>query len=101
MTDTHIAPADLARILSRAGLHNLHLAAFQALCELAASGTDSGNMTTLSRKLGMSTAGMTSVADTLETAGFVIRQQSRNDRRAIWLNLTDRGRLALQDILNA
>lgn len=101
MTDTHISPADLARILSRAGLYQLHLAALQALCELAASGTDSGNMTSLSRKLGMTTAGMTSVADSLEKSGLIIRQPSRHDRRAIWLLLTDRGRRALEDILDA
>jgi len=101
MTSTHIDPALMARMLRTAGLYNLPAGGLQTLCELAATGCDSLTMSSMARKLGVSTAAITGTADALEALGFVTRQHSRTDRRVIWLNLTDRGRAALEDILNA
>lgn len=99
-TTTHIAPVHAARMLSRAGIYHLNATCLQTLCELAA-GSGSLTMTSLARKIGLTTSAFTGTADCLEAADFVARQPSRSDRRVTWLNLTERGRAALQDILDA
>ena len=101
MTATALHPTHLSRVLSRAGLYHLTANGLQALCELRAGGHDAATMSGLARKLEISTGAITGLADALETAGFVERQPSRTDRRAIFLFLTDTGRRALDDILEA
>ena len=96
-----ITPRDLARILSRSGIYHLSASSLQTLCELRASGSDSLSMTRLSRCLGVSSAAVTSIVDALDAKGYATRQPSRTDRRVIWVLLTDKGRTALDDILNA
>jgi DNA-binding MarR family transcriptional regulator len=88
-----------ARIQSRAGLYRLNTSALQALCDLGAS--ESIVMTHLARRLGISSAAITGMIDSLEKSQFVVRQNSRTDRRKIWITLTDLGRRALSDILTA
>lgn len=98
---TNVSARDLARCLSRAGLHRLSANAIQTLCEIQDSGVNAFSMSHLARLLEVSTAGMTCVADSLETAGLVKRTPSPRDRRVIWLSLTPKGKIALYDILNA
>lgn len=91
----------LAGILGRADQYRLSFSALRTLCELRASGADSLIMTSVARKLDLSTAAVTHIADDLERRGFINRAPSATDRRVLWLNLTDRGRDALTDILTA
>lgn len=100
-TTTTDQARDQARIQSRAGLYRLSNTALHALCELSASGEDALTMTALSRRLGISSAGVTCLVDALEKINFLARQPSRTDRRKIWIILTESGRRALEDILHA
>jgi DNA-binding MarR family transcriptional regulator len=87
------------RILSRAQLHNLGISSLQILCELASRGDSL--MTTLARKLGVSSSAITGLADSLAEAGLIHRVASRTDRRKIWIVLTERGSTVITEILNA
>lgn len=101
MTTTHIHPAILARILTRSSLYDLSANQLQALCELAASTSEALTMGGLARQLEISSAAVTTLADVLEKQGHITRHPSRTDRRTIWLILTDTGKKALTDILDA
>ena len=46
----------------------------------------------------MSTAAITGLADGMEKSGILTRERSKTDRRAIALELTEKGREALQAI---
>jgi DNA-binding MarR family transcriptional regulator len=99
-TTTAIASRDLARILCRASVLRLNSSTLHTLCILHAL-DGAATMTALARKLGISTAAVTGVADSLEAAGLIARYLSRTDRRLVYVHLTDQGRLTLSDILNA
>jgi DNA-binding MarR family transcriptional regulator len=98
---TATTAATLAGILARADQYRLSASSLHALCALRASGADSLTMTGAARQLDLSTAAVTGIADGLEARGFIQRAPSAADRRVTWLNLTDRGRDALTDILTA
>jgi DNA-binding MarR family transcriptional regulator len=100
MTINTTAARELARILCRASVLRLNANSLHALCILHAM-DGAATMTALSRKLGVSTAGITGIADGLEAAGLIARHLSRSDRRLVYVHLTDKGTLALDDILNA
>jgi DNA-binding MarR family transcriptional regulator len=100
MTINPTAARDLARILCRASVLRLNANSLHALCILHAM-DGASTMTALARKVGVSTAAMTGIADGLETAGIISRHLSRSDRRLVYIHLTDKGTLALDDILNA
>jgi DNA-binding MarR family transcriptional regulator len=57
------------------------------------------SLTGLSNKLEVTTAAVTSVADTLERLGFARRRTNPLDRRLTWINLTPRG-IAFAEWLN-
>lgn len=101
MTTTHIAPALMARVLSRAGLYHLPANGLQVLCDIAALPAECLNMLAIARKLGVTTAATTGTIDALETLGLVIRQRSGPDRRVVTVHLTAKGHAALTDILDA
>ena len=101
-TDTVIIPSPiLGGMLDRADQYRLNLSALRALCILHASGVGSLIMTSVAKALDLSTAAVTHIADNLERLGFIEREPAASDRRQIWLNLTDRGRDALTDILTS
>jgi len=101
---TTTAPAitsqDLARVLCRAGIHRLSANALHTLCILHAL-AGASTMTALARKLGVSAAAVTGVADTLESSGLISRHLSAADRRLVYVHLTDKGTLTISDIINA
>ena len=97
---TPTAARDLARMLCRAGIHRLSANSLHALCILHAL-DGAATMTALARKLGVSTAAITGIADGLESAGLIARHLSRADRRLVYVHLTDKGTLTISDILNA
>lgn len=51
--------------------------------------------TGLMRVLGTDTAGMTKLIDRLESKGMLVRRRNPHDRRAVVVELTDRGRALL------
>ncbi len=71
---------------------------------LLASGPET--MTAVAERLGISTAGVTHLADKLEKLGILTRIRGTKDRRAIWLRLTPEGlaldgRLILPELATA
>lgn len=56
-------------------------------------------MKTLAVQVGRSTAALTQVADKLETLGLARRVHGSQDRRAVWLKLTEKGEQAAARIL--
>lgn len=57
------------------------------------------NMTWLAEELCISRQQLTKVANCLEDRGFVRREQSAENRRMVFLTLTDLGRQAMQSVL--
>lgn len=94
-----ITPFQIARLISHMDDYNLNSSALHCLCVIDAAGADALTMTSTARAMRLSTAALTSIADRLETLGFITRRPARVDRRVIWLELTQRGKEALQDIL--
>ena len=70
----------------KAGLTSINqVAAFQVI----AAGPE--NMITIATRLGISTAAVTGIADKLEKLGLIERIRGRQDRRSVWLKLTEQG----------
>jgi DNA-binding MarR family transcriptional regulator len=76
--------------LKTARFYNIGLTALELLLTLAER--EELPMTTLADDLGISTAGVTSTADSLAKKGMVRRAHSSIDRRSINLALTELGR---------
>lgn len=57
------------------------------------------NQKTISEKLLISKSNVVSIIDKLEQHGFVKRQRSTEDRRIIYVHLTDSGRKTIEEIL--
>lgn len=74
------------RAARQAGLTTLnHIETVRALV------TGPETMTAVAAKLGISTAGLTHLADKLEKLGILERKRGTTDRRSIWLKLTAKG----------
>jgi len=71
---------------------------FNALRTLG--GDEQLTMSALAERLKVSTAAVTSIVDKLETERFVRRVRSKEDRRQIFVQITSRGREAVQRILD-
>lgn len=54
----------------------------------------------LAEKLNLSNSNVSGTVDRLVSAGLVARETSKQDRRAVVLSLTDRGRQAIQEAFN-
>jgi DNA-binding MarR family transcriptional regulator len=92
-------PSHLAAILTAARQLKLGQAQLQVLAHLAAHGeTTLGH---LAERLGITTAGLTGVADTLEARGYALRIKSTTDRRTYLLRLTDAGAAAVRSLTPA
>lgn len=96
---TATTSSQLAALISRSDDYKLSKSALHCLCVIDAAGADSLTMTTTARTMRTSTAALTGIADQLEELGFITRRPARIDRRVIWLELTERGKDALKDIL--
>lgn len=91
--------ATLDRQLDRAALLDLTLLQLRALVILHRHGP--ATMTVVSRSLGIATASMTCIADSLSAIGLLERTPHRTDRRVHILSITPKGIVALSDILLA
>jgi DNA-binding MarR family transcriptional regulator len=76
--------------------HGLNLTATEALLTLAALGQT--DMSGLAAELAVSSASITAIADRLVKARLIIRSYSRDDRRTIYLTLTELGAARVQAI---
>jgi DNA-binding MarR family transcriptional regulator len=71
----------------KAGLTSINqVAAFQMLV------TGPETMIAIATRLGISTAAVTDIADKLEKLGLIERVRGRQDRRSVWLKLTEKGK---------
>lgn len=93
--DTH----HLARMLQAARKDGLRDETLQLLCLLDHHG--SRRMTDLADAMGVSTAAMTSMVDSLERRSYVRRVPHPTDRRVILIEAMGLGRHALELILTA
>ncbi|MBN8458545.1 MAG: MarR family transcriptional regulator [Verrucomicrobia bacterium] len=87
----------LRSCLSVARFYQLNLTQTEALCVVS----EHRNLTvgSLASHLGVTTAAITHVADTLVRLGFVERRNGISDRRHIWLDITQLGQEVLNNIL--
>jgi DNA-binding MarR family transcriptional regulator len=78
------------RLARSAGLTTSQLVVLQIL-------TEEGEATpgTISARVGLSHATVTTLIDRLEKRGFVARRRGEDDRRKVWIELTPEGRTAL------
>jgi len=87
----------LGEMLAIAGQYKLSRSALLSLCVL--SEMHSATLGQLTRELGLTSAAATGIADSLAAMDFVVRSNGFSDRRQVWLDITPRGREALNDIL--
>jgi len=90
--------SQLGEMLAIARAYKLRGSALHFLCLLA--GNHSLTLGNLCNLTNMSSAAATGIADTLVAMEFVTRSNGLSDRRTIWLEITPRGKEALNDILN-
>lgn len=78
--------------------HGLSAAGRQALAIL--DGADEPlSPTTIAQRLIVTTATVTSLLDTLESRGLVVRHRDPHDRRKLLVSITDEARAAVDDFL--
>lgn len=77
----------------------LPLAWFDVLLQLRQSDHGRLKMSQIADAIVHSTGGTTRLVDRLEEAGLVARQHCENDRRAIWVVITEAGGAKLDDAL--
>lgn len=94
-----ISAFQAARLLKIATDSRLTPPGLHLLCVISAAGDDFLTMTAIARAMGVLPATVTGIADTLESRGLITRRASRKDRRIIWLELTERGRVTLHEVL--
>lgn len=59
---------------------------------------DAMTVSELSEYMGVTLSAVTSLSDRLKASGWLIRERNENDRRIVWLRLTDSGRSKLQEL---
>jgi len=100
----HVANQRVGRVMGQ--LHGLTAAGSGVLSMLAWSSsrgpeTDPPGRAThaeLARRCMIAPATLTGVVDTLEKAGYVRRERDENDRRVVWLVITDAGQQRVAEI---
>jgi DNA-binding MarR family transcriptional regulator len=81
--------------LAKADLSSNRFSALRALLD-----GERLTMSGLAARLQVSTAAVTSIVDKLETEQFVRRSRSKEDRRQVFVQITARGREAVQSVLD-
>jgi DNA-binding MarR family transcriptional regulator len=84
-----MTPTELCEILTYARDKRLSLGSLHTLAYLHQHG--SATMTTVARHIGISGTGVTNIADTLSSLGYLTRSHKTGDRREICLQLTGMG----------
>ncbi len=78
-------------VLSTLRSRRMSLSTLQAVVSLNLARGENLNLKDLAERLGVTTAAVTSVADSIEKLGFARRTSSSGDRRHISLKLTPKG----------
>ena len=55
----------------------------------------------LAAEIGLTRASITTIADSLENKGYIVRKPSPTDRRSILLEMTDKGKAILEDVIQS
>jgi DNA-binding MarR family transcriptional regulator len=92
-----MSPARLNKLLSTARQAKLGATALQALTYLVMQQGRS-TLTDITRHLGFTSAAATGLADSLEKQGHVTREREPEDRRTIYLRITDKGSAIIKQI---
>jgi len=90
----HTSEAMAADLLATGGLEPRW---FEVLLRLERTPGHRLSMTDLAHQVSFSSGGFTKLADRLESAGYVVRSPSENDRRVIWMVLTPAGASVIRD----
>lgn len=101
--DTHLTKhlpmntSQLRAYLKTARFYQLNITQAESLCVVA----EHRNMTVgaLAIHVGVTTAAITHIADTLVRLGYIDRRNGISDRRHIWLDITPLGEAVLNNIL--
>ena len=71
----------------------------QLLCLIEIQSEDSINLSTLTKRVNLNSSAITGIIDRMEMKGFVARVRKREDRRNIYLEITDQGRKFAENAL--
>lgn len=77
--------------------HGLALAWYEVLAQLGEAPDDRLRMRELADAVLLSRSGLTRLVDRMDTAGLVVRSPAPDDRRGVFVTLTDVGRLHLRE----
>lgn len=94
LSDVRLQPASfeaLDKLLGELERRGITLKGLQLLIYLRAAGSDLKRLSVLASAIGLTSAGLTGVADQLEDKGLAARVVQRQDRRSIYLTLTPKG----------
>lgn len=94
MSDVRLEPASLQaldKLLGELDRRGVTLKGLHLLIYLRAAGSDRKRLSLLASAIGVTSAGLTGVADQLEDRGLAARVFQRQDRRSICLTLTPKG----------
>ena len=81
----------LDQILGELDRRGITLKGLHLMIYLRAAGRDLKRLSVLASDIGLTSAGLTGVADQLEDKGLAARVVQRQDRRSIYLTLTPKG----------
>lgn len=96
-----MTPTVLTKVLRAARALSLGCTELHALCVLVEADSGSLTLAALAQEIGVTTARLTCLADSLEDIGAAERRHSRADRRSIFLCITAEGRRLVQDCIAA
>lgn len=80
--------------------HGMHTLSHLRLMAVLTRHPDGLKMGELAEMVGLSSASMTQIVDTLEDMDLAERVFYRRDRRSIWIVLTHEGKVMINDILS-
>lgn len=94
LSDIRLEPTSfeaLDKLLGELDQRGITLKGLHLLLYLRAAGSDLKRLSVLASAIGLTSAGLTGVADQLEDKGLAARVVQRQDRRSIYLTLTPKG----------
>lgn len=89
----------LAPTLGKARDLGLNISTLQALTILADLDGEAITLGALAARMGFGESGLTPTTDRLVRLHFATRENGRNDRRQVFIAITDKGRTAFQKLL--
>jgi len=87
----------ITELNSRKLAHQADLTASQLLVLQQVAENDGALPSVIAKSVGLKQATVTVLVNKLESAGLVTRRRDTKDRRRVWIEVTDRGRAALEE----